>query len=728
MTPPDDRAPGRPSGATTGAPRPAPPPAPMPRPAPLPLMSSGTARASFLRATAPGAAPSTSSSTEQAVELLPLSLCQRLQAEDVAETTVWVGHELAASCVGSSLDERRAVAVLAMALATAMEAGDVYLPLDPARLPAGLARLRGEAPAAADPLTLGPAIALAVDFTSGVSALAHALGSGRIPATVAHLFGGPGARAPFVVSGDRLYGERVWWMEQRILRALHPRLQGASATVADRVAVDAALERSTRPGLTPEQRRAVELGLTRRLALITGGPGTGKTWSVVALLRTLGAVGVRPEDIALAAPTGRAAQRITESIRATGAELDARLGDATTLHRLLGIAEDRLGGLDRQVPTFHAGWKLPQRVVIVDEASVIDLPLMDALLAALHAEASLVLLGDADQLPSVELGAVFRDLVVGAPPDAVARLGRSHRAGGGDPIAGAELLAAANAINRGEVTVPGVATLFRCAPDPSALAFRGAEALPHAALSAFLARWWRDILHGNEALGRAVELCFPLLDGRLTGPDAAALGDEVARLIAVHARARVLCLTRLSPWEGSTAFVNQALHRLCRRAAASRGSQAAAAAGAAQGQVVPGAPVIFVSNDYGRGLFNGDLGVVVRSAPLDPGADESLSVAFARPDSPGGLLWYPFDELRARLELAFALTVHKAQGSEYDAVAVVLPPRDIPLLSREILYTALTRARRSVVMVGDPALLALGAGRPRGRLSSLAFPPAGLRP
>jgi exodeoxyribonuclease V alpha subunit len=196
----------------------------------------------------------------------------------------------------------------------------------------------------------------------------------------------------------------------------------------------------------------------------------------------------------------------------------------------------------------------------------------------------------------------------------------------------------------------------------------------------------------------------------------------------VHARARVLCLTRLSPWEGSTAFVNQFLHRLCRRAAATRGSATAAAAAAARGQVVPGAPVIFLSNDYGRGLFNGDLGVVVRSTAADQGGAGSLSVVFARPHSPGGLLWYPFDELRARLELAFALTVHKAQGSEYDAVAVVLPPRDIPLLSREILYTAVTRARRSVVVVGDPALLALGAGRPRGRLSSLAFPPAGVRP
>jgi exodeoxyribonuclease V alpha subunit len=718
MTPSRDREPALPGAAATVTPRPAPP---LPGSTPMPLSSTGTARAAFRHATA--AVGARHSSTEQPVELLPLALCLRLQAEDVAETTVWVGHELAASCVHSSLHERRAIAVLAMALATAMEAGDVYLPLDPARLPTALARLLGEAPA--DPLTVELAIEPAIELFSGVSALARELGAGRIPATVAHLFGGPGARAPFVVAGERLYAERVWWMEQRVLHALHPRLLDASSTVADRAAIDAALERP-QPGLTPEQRRAVELGLTRRLALITGGPGTGKTWSVVALLRTLGALGVRPEDIALAAPTGRAAQRITESLRASGAELDARLGDATTLHRLIGIAEDRLGGLDRQVPTFHAGWKLPQRFVIVDEASMIDLPLMDALLAALHAEATLVLLGDADQLPSVELGAVFRDLVVGVPPGSVARLARSHRAGGGDPTTGAELLAAAAAINRGEVTTPGIPTPFRWVPDPVALAFRGAEGLPHTALPAFLTRWWRDTLQGNAALGRAVDLCFPLLDGRLTGAEAAQLGDEIARLIAIHARARVLCLTRLSPWEGSTAFVNQTLHRLCRRAAATRGTRAAAAA--AQGQVVPGAPVIFLSNDYGRGLFNGDLGVVVRSAPPDRGAAESLSVAFARPHSPGGLLWYPFDELRARLELAFALTVHKAQGSEYDAVAVVLPPRDIPLLSREILYTALTRARRSVVMVGDPALLALGAGRPRSRLSSLAFPPPGFRP
>jgi exodeoxyribonuclease V alpha subunit len=677
-----------------------------------------------------------------------------LHAAEVAETTMWVGHELAATCAATALDLRRAVAFLAMALATAMDAGSVHLPLEPAELMSSLDRLLGAAGAPPpDPL-----VEAAVTATL---TLARSLRGGTIPPGLEHLFGTPGDRTPMILGPRGLYAERIWRMEERVSRHLRARLReaepgvgevptpGARAPVgpvpADRAPEGAAAAAAAAPSLTDEQRQAVALALSAPLALVTGGPGTGKTSSVVALLRALLARGVRAEEIALAAPTGRAAQRLSESIRsalsaalptsspASGAAPEHGIADATTLHRLLGIGTERLDRLDRALPTFHAGWRLPRRVVIVDEASMIDLPLMDALLEALPPDARLVLLGDADQLPSVELGAVFRDLVAQAPARAVARLTRSHRAGAGsgDAHAGSAILAAASAINRGALTSADVPSLFRPVPDARAASFQGTEMLAAAfvapvhesLLEPFLATWWRTILHGADRLVGVVERRFILDEGRLVGPGVAAAAAELTALLQLHARARVLCLARQSPWEGSTAAVNQSLHGLCRRAAF------ATSPSAAQGTVVPGAPVIFLSNDYGRGLFNGDIGVVVRATSateheLGPRVPGALHVVFARPHSPDGLLSYPFEDLRARLELAFALTVHKAQGSEYDHVALVLPPRDTPLLSREILYTALTRARHGAIVVGDPALLVLGASRPRPRSSGLDLTPS----
>ena len=717
-----------------------------------PILPAGTARAGF--ASLAGAGPGAREAEAWArADILPAALCLHLHRAEIAETTMWVGHELAASCGASPLDLRRAVAFLAMALATAMEAGSVHLPLEPGELVASLERLLGAAGAP-------PPDPLIEAVVTATLALARSLRGGTIPAGLEHLFGTPGARTPMILAPRGLYAERIWRMEERVSRHLRARLRagepsdGAVSTPgarppdgarrADRGPKASAV--AAAPSLTDEQRQAVALALSAPLALVTGGPGTGKTSSVVALLRALVARGVRVEEIALAAPTGRAAQRLSESIRsalsAAGSSSAAASGapelgiaDATTLHRLLGIGTERLDRLDRALPTFHAGWRLPRRVVIVDEASMIDMPLMDALLEALAPDTQLVLLGDADQLPSVELGAVFRDLVAQAPARAVARLTRSHRAGAGsgDVRAGGAILAAASAINRGALASADVPSLFRPVPDARAASFRGTEMLAAAfleplrapvlepLLDSFLATWWRTILRGAERLGPVVERRFVLEEGRLVGPGAAAA--ELTALLQLHARARVLCLARQSPWEGSTAAVNQTLHGLCRRAAFTISPSAA------QGTVVPCAPVIFLSNDYGRGLFNGDIGVVVRATAakdlaLGTRAPEALQVVFARPHSPDGLLTYPFEDLRARLELAFALTVHKAQGSEYDHVALVLPPRDTPLLSREILYTALTRARHGAIVIGDPALLVLGASRPRPRSSGLDLTPS----
>jgi len=233
------------------------------------------------------------------------------------------------------------------------------------------------------------------------------------------------------------------------------------------------------------------------------------------------------------------------------------------------------------------------------------------------------------------------------------------------------------------------------------LSFRGVALLPTSELPALLARWRRDILRGDDHLTLALDRRYDLHSPT----------DEIQSLLDVHARARILCLTRVAG-SGSAVAVNQTLHDLFRKAIAERNQTAQSSFDS----FFPGEPVIILRNDYGRGLYNGDLGIVIRA---NGRRGDERYVAFARPGDARGLVFHPLAELRGALSLAFALTVHKAQGAEYDHVALILPSQDLPLLSREILYTAVTRAKQSVVVVGDPALLARGAARVMSRASGL---------
>jgi len=430
----------------------------------------------------------------------------------------------------------------------------------------------------------------------------------------------------------------------------------------------AAVVASASPRPTEEQAAVVRAALGRRFAVITGGPGTGKTTIVLALVRALLGLGLQPEEIALGAPTGKAANRLEEALRDTGLA-------AETLHRRLGYSP--------HAGTFAFGphHRLPHRAVIVDEGSMIDLFLMERLAAAVADGALLVLLGDADQLPSVEAGAVFRDLGSLALP-----LTRSFRM---DPAqaAGRRLFEAAGAVKRGELpALDGRAS----AAD---LAFDGAELVPAAAREALLERWYADRIAARPDFAALVAGEYRL------GEDGFADEDAV-RLDALHRHyqsCRLLCLTRGRPT--GVEAVNAWLHR--------RHGAGAAAFGA-------GEPILMLRNDYDRRLYNGDQGLVVRVR--EGGRTPRLMAAFLV-----GGRWaaWDLDGVRDTIELAFALTVHKAQGSESDEVALLLPDVPIPLLSRELLYTALSRGRRGVVVCGSPAVLAAGVARPLARASGV---------
>lgn len=554
------------------------------------------------------------------------------------------------------------------------------------------------------------------------------------PKAFAPVVGVPGDRAPLIVDADALGSHRLHVLEARVASTVLARVRtsdtvsstprvgaiesarGMAGDVGDVEdgALDAALaDVLVRPSgtvtLSEAQRAAVRSSARGRLALVSGEPGTGKTSIVVSMLRVLVRLGVAPDRIALAAPTGKAADRMRSSIlRALDAigdpspedrALRAHVPESQTLHRLLGYSPTT--GRFRQ----HERNPLGERVILVDESSMIGVALIDRLLRAASPDARVVLLGDAQQLPSVEAGAVFRDLCAalaeaddaigshdGPRTRPVARLTESFRMREDDPD-GRHVLGIARAMNVGdeaqvlaEVRRPG--TLDR-------LGGHGVELVSGPDLPSLLAAWERLAPPSPDAT-RA----FDVSDGRLRP-------REVGRLRTLFDgldHARLLCVTR-GRRTGVLALNELAHVRHLARSGRDRGPRFAA-----------GEPVLVTRNDYERGLYNGDQGLVILARD-GRGPVRRLAV-FRRGDE--DFVSFPIEVVESRLELAYAVTVHKAQGSEHERVAIVLPEEPAPLLTRELLYTAVTRARRHVLIFGEEARLIEGVRRRVERQSALA--------
>jgi exodeoxyribonuclease V alpha subunit len=423
----------------------------------------------------------------------------------------------------------------------------------------------------------------------------------------------------------------------------------------------------------------------------------------VALLRALAWTGIHMEAIAIAAPTGKAAQRLQEAIAGGLAAAARDMADATlstiapepqTLHRLLGWSPSS-GRFAR-----HENDPLPHRVVIVDEASMIDLAAMDRLLRALREDARLVLLGDADQLPSVEAGAVFRDLCAALGAE---RLSVNLRVA--SDASARRIVGAAQAVNAGKMDARfAEAVTTRHAVEE--LTFEGVEhlAAPWAEVGeAMLDRWWRTRVASLDDFAGRLARTFCLRDGELEPDDEA----ELRALFEHYGRARLLCATRVRGFATGAEAINDALLTRLRGGSRARRWRSV--------ELAPGTPVLFERNDYERRLFNGDQGLVVRVDAGDAAGARPTAVFPRR----GRFVAFPVDAL-SDLVPAFAMTVHKAQGSEFDHVGLVLPEADMPLLTRELLYTAMTRARRSVALVGETDLLARAVSRAIERHSGVA--------
>ena len=512
---------------------------------------------------------------------------------------------------------------------------------------------------------------------------------------------------------------------------------GQLRSVLDEVLVERPLQAEGRPlKLDSRQQLALALALLRNLAIISGGPGTGKTSIVLTLLRCLVRCSFAPERIALAAPTGRAAQRLTDALGSgldglgelTDADLALRELGAHTLHHLLRYNPAR-GTFGRHVEN-----PIPADVVVVDEVSMVGVVLMSQLLQALGPETKLILLGDKDQLPSVDAGAVLASLVPKeAPPRYSPELRTqlrmvlpdldvpAHAGSGSDVLVILEenyrsqphIREAARAINRQETDMVDRLPVVSLSANTENDVFGGLEKqggcwlLPQAEgnvqeLRHVLAQWlehqYLARAPGRESYQELITRCAGMKIGDDMPADHKALVDQLFQALA---RSRVLTLVREGPWGcvDINRFFDQHLRQRWQRFGRTG--------------LFAGAPVLIARNDHVRQLYNGDVGVTL------PSPAGGLHVVFPRQ---GSYVAFSADALPVH-ELGFALTVHKSQGSEYGQVLLVLPPSGgTRLLTKEMVYTGITRAKKVVVLCGTKEVLRFAIGRKIERESGLMFP------
>ena len=555
--------------------------------------------------------------------------------------------------------------ILGAALATrAIEEGDVCVRLDAVATTTVIASYDDQAPSLPWPDRDTWADRLA---TSSAVQLAELPRVGRV--------------RPLVLAQNRLYLERYWRFEQLLADELIARATSGTGLFADSAELDDALDAVFSPTARDEvdlQRLAARGALTRPITVIAGGPGTGKTRTIAAILATARLLPERasgPVEFALAAPSAKAAGRISEAVQAELARggyheiLPAELAPATatTIHRMLGARSDRGFHHDAENPML-------EDLIIIDEASMVSLELMARVLHATRRDASLVLVGDPYQLASVEAGAVLGEIIGGTEVDggsgplteSITLLERTHRFGTDSVIA-----AFASAVRDGDI---GAALeQLRTSSDDELRWVEPEDDRSIAALELEVAKEAEQVV-------------------RL------ARNGESGEALARASSRKVICGTRrgllgVAHWCGA---IESLLASELNDPSIGRRSYI-------------GRPVLVTENDYLNHTFNGDTGIVIQGSggPVVLLQDAS------------GLRELRTSQLR-ELDTWWAMTIHKSQGSEFDEVVVSLPASPSPILSRELLYTAVTRARRRITIVASKEALVAAITRRVTRTSGLA--------
>lgn len=487
---------------------------------------------------------------------------------------------------------------------------------------------------------------------------------------------------PLVLSGQRLYLHRMWHYERQVAGFFSADFR---ADPPDSRQIRQVLDQLFGEAGDNWQKVAAAVALTRQHAVISGGPGTGKTTTVARLLAALLLLEPRRLRIRMAAPTGKAAARLTESLgKALQAlpvddTLKARFPDeATTLHRLLGARP----GTRRL--RYHAGNPLHLDVLVVDEASMVDLSMMASLISALPATARVIFLGDRDQLASVEAGAVLGDICrcaeYGYSPQRARELAQLT----GAQLTGQEIPDAPRV--RDSLCLLQQSYRFAAGSGIGQLAAAVNQG-DTARFNRVRQEGYQDIaLQPLECAEHWVTMLNDISDGY--GPVLEMIRRQApaAEVLQAFSRYQLLCALREGPF--GVSGLNQRIEQRLRQ-------QQRLATSAGNSHWYRGRPVMITRNDSALGLFNGDIGITM--------ADNSgqLKVHFMLPD--GNVKAVQPSRLPPH-DTAWAMTVHKSQGSEFDHTALVLPPQFSPVLTRELVYTAITRARRQLTIYSDERL------------------------
>ncbi len=506
------------------------------------------------------------------------------------------------------------------------------------------------------------------------------------------LVGDGSAPSAFVLDAERFYLWRNYASERTVATALRARMQFTQAASPSLATLIDALFADTDASATTQQQLAVQRATEHRLLVLTGGPGTGKTTTVLRMLLALIASRNKPLSIATAAPTGKAAQRLVQALRAGVEQMREHMPEyrrplldalpefeALTLHRLLG--HDPARG-------FRAGTRMPLAtdIIVVDEASMIDLNLLRVLLQATPAESTLILLGDADQLTSVEAGSALMDIVaalgvLGAPQ--LVQLDHVFRAD-------ADLLP----LNRAARDGDSARFMQSVAAAPDVISIR------HMVDARMLAR---EIMRWAAVLATNIHNLVSDQNQRARPLNAAQVTEVAANALRTLGQQQLLCALREGEF-GAAAVSRQIEQRLRVELDIDRDEVWFA-----------GRSIMISQNDYPQRLFNGDVGICW------PDADGHLRVWFDSVDAGGARSVRALSpNTLPEHQSACAITIHKSQGSEYGHVGIVLPPlADSRVLSRQLLYTALSRARRSVEIWGSVEVIEAALARPVRRESGL---------
>lgn len=547
----------------------------------------------------------------------------------------------------------------------------------------------------------------------GLSSLkAYTLEQWKTALSQSSLVGSGYSNTPLVVEGNRLYLRRYWQYQQTLNTAIQERLQPARDNLPEALRKQLQTLFPTSPENPDWQKIACVLALRARFAIITGGPGTGKTTTLTKLLALLIKLATdesnntRKLTILLAAPTGKAAARVSESISKALGKL-AIADDikqhipkkASTLHRLLGSRHDSRSYVH------HRDNPLVADIVIVDEASMIDLEMMSALLDALQESTQLILLGDKDQLASVEAGSVMGDLCHGAENEAYDNQTREwirQHAG----VALSMSASAGSAINQQTIMLryshrfdehSGIGQLAKAVNNGNATQAQAIlndparyQDLCRIVLSNPADKQLKHLVSANAGASAAGKpklrqgygYYLDIIDKKRP-TDNNQYHQWAKQVLEAFDTFQVLCALRQGPWgvEGLNQRIEQWLFPNQKPSL-----------------WYAGRPVMITRNDYNLGLMNGDIGITLKDS------NDKLRVAFPSDDSG--------DEVKIRwispmrlpdVETAFAMTVHKSQGSEFNHVAMVLPETRSQVLTRELVYTGITRAKENLTLLESHA-------------------------